>query len=469
MTGSEDLKGRTLRAIGRLLRLAGNSSDDDQDAPQQGSAADSVEENAAMIAAQEALQGGRDTAPDNVSPTNVIPVDTATSPDLPSPDSLLSEQVQRAHDEDDQLDALLRSHASLAADRYRNNAAELTDHLALVVKNNPEKTIQEIMGRSDIQQVMHKVLSAAYQQSLDGVDAGHLAGGALGGSHAADEAAQYGLRVDPLDVPRTSPTIDSIKADMERNYQAASNRILVGAQTGYGAAILPPSYHEVPAGSANPVADLASERADNVTAEIDRVMNDLGNRSAAAGATATMSTYNDMKLATFRAVAGSYQVTIQKIWICQLDPGSCGECVALHGTVVDMEEEFSDQITFASGDADDSYDGLDAPPRHPYCGCVIIMVIQDPDPHGGPLQDVVDSVDPDLVDDTVAGFRQDAIDVANASPILAPRFYPGDTLTDTARDSETLMSSDLQVATNPQFEQAVDSFKSCIFGTHGNG
>jgi hypothetical protein len=94
---------------------------------------------------------------------------------------------------------------------------------------------------------------------------------------------------------------------------------------------------------------------------------------------------------------------------------------------------------------------------------VVILVIGDGGDNSGP------GLDSSLIDGAVLGLQQDAIDVADAAPGLAPRWFPGDTLTDTARTTDSLHSTDLAVAPLPQFEGAVDSFKGCILGTSGNG
>lgn len=446
---AEDLKARTLRATSKLIRLA------DQNQNNSGNDA-----GAAAIGA--GILGGNRGA--GASRSNILPGAPTAARAAAVDQSALTKLVELAHVQDAELNSLFLHHASVASTAYKDTGKQLAEHIALVVRNNPTKTIQQIMERVDIQQLMHQLLGNAYAQAVQAVNEGSLAGGQLGAVHAVQEAAVYGVQAAPVAVPASTPTTTSIVSDLTANSAQAATQVQTGASSGWANAIQPPSFHEAPGGSQNVTMDLANERAVGAAAMVQKATDDLANRSAAAASTATTSTYNDMKLATYGAVAADNPlVSVSKVWVCQLDDNSCGECVALHGTVLEVTQEFSDQVTFASGEADDSYDGLDAPPRHPYCGCVVVLVIDDGGDATGPGLDVA------VIDDVIGGMKQDAVDVADAAPDLAPRWYPGDNLTDTARNTDTLFSTDLQVAPTPQFEGAVDSFKACVLGTHGNG
>lgn len=449
-----DLKGRTLRALSKLIRLADQS--------QNNNAANDA--TAAAIGAG-ILGGNRGAGASTPESAAAKALADATPAKVASDKAnAMAKLVEMAHIQDGQLNELFRAHAAVASTAYKETGQQLAEHIALIVRNNPMKTVQQIMERVDVQGLMHQLLGDAYAQAVKQVTAGSLAGGQLGAAHAVQEAAVYGINVAPAVVPDTTPTITSILGDLATNSAQAAVQVQTAAATGWAQALQPLSYLQIPGGSTNVNADLADQRAVDVSTMVQKATNDLANRSAAAASTATSSTYNDMKLATYGILAGDNPtVTVSKVWICALDPNSCGECIALHGSVLEVTQEFSADITFASGDAADSYDGLDAPPRHPYCGCVVILVIGD----GGDNSGL--GLDSSLIDGAALGLQQDALAVADAAPDLAPRWFPGDTLTDTARTTDSLHSTDLAVAPLPQFEGAVDSFKGCILGTSGNG
>lgn len=377
-------------------------------------------------------------------------------------DPILPQLLALANSQDGELDTVFRDAATTAGDAYRAAGAQFAEHLAVIVQNNPGKTLQQIMGRVDVQQNLHGLFGTAYQAAGEAIRTGHATGAALALTHAQQEAAIYGLTIPAVEALGTVGTTDSILADLERNQGTASARITVGAQTGFGAALGPPEG-VVGAPGENLVADMAAQRAAGVTDEVQRVANDLGMRAGAGASTATVSSYGDSKLLGFSALANSQPtVTVEKVWICSFD-NSCPECVALHGTVLAVDQMFPEDVTFGNGDPDPSYDGLDAPPRHPYCGCQVCLFITDGGDAGVGFADVAAATG------AADAMQSTAADYAAATAGMAPRTFPGDTVSEVARGTDTMLASDIQAATDAQFENSLGVFKGCILHQYGNG
>lgn len=66
------------------------------------------------------------------------------------------------------------------------------------------------------------------------------------------------------------------------------------------------------------------------------------------------------------------------IWYTGQDERVCEECDMLHGTEVDMGEDFISSIDLMEGGEDDYWgDGINSPPRHPQCRCTLLPVVDE--------------------------------------------------------------------------------------------
>lgn len=92
-------------------------------------------------------------------------------------------------------------------------------------------------------------------------------------------------------------------------------------------------------------------------------------RSAAGASTAVNRGFNEARAQAPGRV---------KVWITHTTERTCATCAALHGTVVERDEEFDETRTFGSK-ALTVYGDLKLPPRHPHCHCEVIVLDDRPD------------------------------------------------------------------------------------------
>lgn len=62
---------------------------------------------------------------------------------------------------------------------------------------------------------------------------------------------------------------------------------------------------------------------------------------------------------------------LKKMWLTQTDERACPHCLALHGTVVEIRDEFDSSLTYANTPAEPYQGELEVPPLHPRCRCTI--------------------------------------------------------------------------------------------------
>lgn len=68
---------------------------------------------------------------------------------------------------------------------------------------------------------------------------------------------------------------------------------------------------------------------------------------------------------------------IQKMWLASRDERTCPHCLALHGSLVAVDGEFSHDRTYANKPAEVYQGVLETPPRHPRCRCTITSWMEE--------------------------------------------------------------------------------------------
>lgn len=79
--------------------------------------------------------------------------------------------------------------------------------------------------------------------------------------------------------------------------------------------------------------------------------------------------YTDAVVAAYRELEG-YGFVARKIWLNSQTSIPCAECLALHGTQVDVDEDFPVHTSKSR-----VYINLQGPPRHPNCRCYVCIVL----------------------------------------------------------------------------------------------
>lgn len=85
---------------------------------------------------------------------------------------------------------------------------------------------------------------------------------------------------------------------------------------------------------------------------------------------ATIKGYNLSHQVAYERSLSSIQ-GLKKMWLTQVDERTCPHCLAQHGTVVDVTEDFDPDVTYANKPVDPYQGFLQVPPLHPRCRCTI--------------------------------------------------------------------------------------------------
>lgn len=246
-----------------------------------------------------------------------------------------------------QLEAKVGPISDAAAHAWDEAGQEAVEALMDAIELNPDKTLAQIVATNvDLQDAMSVPFAEAAQSTAEQVTSAWVTGEKLGNAHAAKELKGVGLPATKGTAPDKS--LEVLLGDLDKN-------------AGVGAQKLQ--------------AAMGGDRA-GIDAALQKVRTDMSRRAKytaqAAGYMAYTGAQEDaFKKAQAQAPKG---VKIRKMWVTRFGPGTCPQCAALHGTIVDVGTAFPWKATLhPSWKPQKPYMGfLGGPPRHPNCRCVIV-------------------------------------------------------------------------------------------------
>lgn len=255
------------------------------------------------------------------------------------------EQLRDSADaQEEALQDVLGASIHAARTAWLEAGNEAADYVRLIARNNPTKTFDEILERSDVQQALSLPFKEARTSSRAAVHAAWAQGVAQGRAAGLEDMAILGLTpANNADPPATTFRA-SILSDVDGHRTLARTRFRQAVQDG----------------------DLDA---------LTGITNDLANRSALSTTVAGHRSYNSMKLKVFEATATKHGLKVRKIWITRFRPTTCRTCAALHGTIVSLPAGFPATAHIGPGKPPLVYGDLIVPPRHPNCGCRIVPYI----------------------------------------------------------------------------------------------
>lgn len=236
--------------------------------------------------------------------------------------------------------ALARKGLSAISEKYQKQVEDLweaankeaLDHLNIVLQNNPHKSKETILKRSDIQSALRWPYEQAAKKSekifRDAWEAGEAeATKKVKGEFKLLKEDWKGHEVDEA-------LLEALIGDLHANAKAMRTR-----------------YHEA----------LTS---DSPKARLGGITRDVRTR-ASYGASAAVWGVSSQVRDSAIAKAG-----LRKMWVAVLDSATCSHCKALHGMIIDPGKQFP---LDAGRTLLRAYRGeLFGPPRHPNCRCQIV-------------------------------------------------------------------------------------------------
>lgn len=233
---------------------------------------------------------------------------------------------------------------------WRNASEETLQFVRLVMKNNPTKTVDQILQRSDVQQALAKPYAGLGKSSADLVVKGWE-------ESERDAEAKVRSELMLLQVPwkgyRKNRTLRrQINADLARNASQMQSRLVEAMRR---------QHHIYDAASTDPVPAPREDGRD----ELQLVADDSVLRARYSIQTAIWSAARAVRDGAYR-LAG-----VNKKWKSRRGPNMCSHCRRLHNCVVGPFDEFPHHFEGLRKLA--VYKGrLFGPPRHPNCQCITV-------------------------------------------------------------------------------------------------
>lgn len=243
------------------------------------------------------------------------------------------------------LSAIGKQHQPKVLAAWEAANTEALNHLAIVIKNNPAKTMEQILARPDV----ISALTAPY------ADAAKTSAGILQQAH--DQAVKAVQKAVGTTAEPDAALLKTLTKDLHSNAKAMRSRI---------SKILL-SYEKHPK---------------DVKAALKGVSNDVVNR---AGMSLTAAVWMPVSQIMHQV---SHQQILPKpkkgqkksakkqqpmlMWVAIIDDRTCSHCKALHGTTVKPHTPFTTTLKIYAEQMLDG--GLVGPPAHPNCRCVLIPV-----------------------------------------------------------------------------------------------
>jgi hypothetical protein len=121
------------------------------------------------------------------------------------------------------------------------------------------------------------------------------------------------------------------------------------------------------AGAGSAATGSGDSRASSLGQWIQQAFQSLSGGSGSGAASASTRGYSTGSQAAYRAAtdAAGKALVVEQIWVVEFSAGTCAECAAMHGQIMSLDSTF-DASSFALNPLS-VYNGLDGPPRHPWC------------------------------------------------------------------------------------------------------
>lgn len=242
------------------------------------------------------------------------------------------------------LSAIGKQHQPKVLAAWEAANAEALNHLAIVIKNNPAKTMEQILARPDV----ISALSAPY------ADAAKTSAGILQQAH--DQAVEAVQKAVGTTAEPDAALLKTLTKDLHSNAKAMRSRIskiLLG-------------YEKHPK---------------DVKAALKGVTNDAVNRAGMSLTAAVwMPVSHIMHQVSQQQILPKPKKGQKKskkqqpllMWVAIIDNRTCSHCKALHGTTVKPHMPFKTSLKIYAEQQMDG--GLVGPPAHPNCRCILIPV-----------------------------------------------------------------------------------------------
>ncbi len=247
----------------------------------------------------------------------------------------------------------------------RHVASSYASYIGPVIKNNPGKPAEGVLHRYDVMQVLDSTLREQHQEMEKLAKATYQASMRLARSGLVAVYRDMGYEAPAVDL-WPSGYLDAVLADVDRAFDQAKTNILGLASAAYNGVHAPASYHQTPGGVTNVPKELGRLRARAVAGAIDKALQVLNASVLASVSVLVTRAQGAIREDSFTQFAAQHpMLRLGKKWTTTSgDP--CDMCLALEGTILPLNGEFSHTATVGRP-AIRVYRDLQSPPRHPNC------------------------------------------------------------------------------------------------------
>lgn len=279
-----------------------------------------------------------------------------------------AEQILAIQSHKDALAALESKVLAGVRDRISQSIDAFLSYAAAIGINNPGQGPAQVFSRPDVEAFWYDQLSGLQKDLAGRISEGFYSAVDLSGADRQAVDTAY---------------LQSVLADLQGYLGSWSGKVVPAAQAAYSKVPQATSYQQGGT-SVNVPRDTAVARWNAVRDSASRPVNgtspvtDISKRSQAGIAAATHRGYSEGQLAQAQQqAAGQGTGAVRKVWVANFaqDPerGPCLTCIALHGQVRELHEQFDSAATFGTK-ALPVYRDLLGPPRHPSCRCRLQII-----------------------------------------------------------------------------------------------
>jgi len=244
-----------------------------------------------------------------------------------------------------------------------------SDHIAAIIRANPDRDINEILTRADLQRTLTTSMDGLRRQAVGRIRSSWFYGSDLATDHVNEEIDRltggFRLRRSRADDSYLEGLVD----DVNTNIDSLTNALLQRAEQIYeeqGGYL----QHELESKNVRKAkaSRIASLLKDSLTLSAQRA----GIRVAYGSQVAAARGFTNQQIAAYARMAAQDPST-RKVWVANfLNNNPCDMCWALHGVSLPIGQSFDPYATFGRRVVR-TYRDLIGPPRHPNCQCRLVV------------------------------------------------------------------------------------------------
>jgi hypothetical protein len=259
----------------------------------------------------------------------------------------------------------LRKIEDLSREGIRRGFAVLSGKFTGMLASVTDPDLEEALAR------FTKMIESSAGNARRSIQSAHVSAGALGSVAASADLARLGVSAPRVPAPDTA-YLNSVLSDLNRNVGEMLGNVREAVGAIWNAP--PPPEYQMDRASAE------AGRLQSVEREVARLLSNLINRSELGASAVAHRAFTDAQMGVFKAAQESNPgLSLLKTWVADLNAEKppCALCQSLHGTWVELGEEFP------HGNAEVYGGDLQGPPRHPNCRCRVVphlVTLDEPEP-----------------------------------------------------------------------------------------